>query len=207
MILKNRAEAGKKLAEKLINYREGDNLSILAVLPNGVEVGRQISLALGYPLKGIIVEKIVLPRVPALAVGAVGSVGRPVVEERLVKKFEVKKESLQAEISKLKLKVKNQSKAYKNIGAIAAEDGTVLIIDDGIATGFTMGAAIKMVRQSNPKKIVAVAPVIAKEVLAKIESLADEVVYLTSPALFISLSEFYSEFPKVTEKKIKELLA
>jgi len=207
----DRIEAGQKLAQKLKEVLgEEKTLSqglVLAIPRGGVVVGQQIAKVLNYLLDVIIVKKIGAPGNPELAVGAVGLVGEPVIDEDLVARLGVEKDYLEKKIAEIKNQIIIQEKEWRaGKEPLDFKNKVVVITDDGVATGATVKAAIEIARQANPQKIILAVPVIAKESLNEIENLADEVVYLEAPELFFAVGQFYQDFEQVTDEEVKELL-
>lgn len=203
MVFSSRTEAGQKLLVKLQSFRSEENLLLLAISSGGIIVGKELSRFLGCSLDLLICEKIISPRYPELALGWVGSIGREILDRRLMEKLELKKLGMKDQLVLAKNKVEEKEKAWRSSKPMLNLLGkTVLLVDDGIATGMTMSGAIQLVRQQEPKKIVVTVPVVAREALPKIEKLADEVIYLYCPELFISLSEFYEDFPQIQLEEV-----
>ncbi len=210
MIFSDRFEAGKQLAGKLLetlDLTSNSSLVVLAIPRGGIIIGSQLSLALKCPLDVVVTKKIGAPGNQELAIGAVGLKGKTVVDEKLAMRVGADEAYLQSKIANLKSEVARRFKEYHGQkSAINLKDKLVIITDDGVATGATMKAAIEIVRQENPQKIVVAVPVIAKEALKEIEDLADEVVYLEAPELFFAVGQFYQNFEQVSDEKVKELL-
>lgn len=207
MIFKNRQEAGKKLAEKLKDFQDSQDLIVLAIPRGGLVIGKQLSLVLNCPLDILVTKKIGAPNNPELAIGAVGIIGEPVINEELTSRLGVGKGYLEKEITNRKAEVERRVREYRgNRSIIELKDKTIIITDDGVATGATMMAAIEIVRQQGPKKIVVAIPVISRDSMLKLEEQADEVVYLEAPLMFFAVGQFYQEFDQVSDKEVKELL-
>jgi len=210
MIFPNRFEAGKQLADKLLetlDLTSNSSLVVLAIPRGGVIIGSQLASTLKCPLEIIVTKKIGAPGNPELAIGAVGAVGEPVIDENLVARVGVDEAYLQSKIANLKSEIAKRIKEYHgDKPVINLKDKLVIITDDGVATGATMKAAIEIVRQENPQKIIVAVPVIAKDALKEIESLADEVVYLEAPDLFFAVGQFYQDFEQITNEEVKKLL-
>ena len=207
MIFKNRQEAGKKLAEKLKDFQDSQDLIVLAIPRGGLVIGKQLSLVLNCPLDILVTKKIGAPNNPELAIGAVGIIGEPVINEELTSRLGVGKGYLEKEITNRKAEVERRVREYRgNRSIIELKDKTIIITDDGVATGATMMAAIEIIRQQGPKKIVVAIPVISRDSMLKLEEQADEVVYLEAPLMFFAVGQFYQEFDQVSDKEVKELL-
>ncbi len=210
MIFSNRSEAGKQLAGKLLETlgsTSDSSLVVLAIPRGGIIIGFQLSLVLRCPLDVIVTKKIGAPGNQELAIGAIGLKGEPVIDEKLAMRVGADESYLQSKITSLKVEVARMFEEYHGQKpAIDLKGKLVIITDDGVATGATMKAAIEIVRQENPQKIVVAVPVIAKDALKEIEDLADEVVYLEAPELFFAVGQFYQDFEQTSDEKVKELL-
>ena len=206
-MFKNREEAGRKLADKLASYRATKNLIVLAIPRGGVVIGKELAQALDCPLEVIITKKIGAPGNSELAVGAVGAIGEPVINEALAERVGADENYLKSQISNLKSEIARREKEFRRgRPKLNLKDRIVIITDDGVATGATMMAAIEMVRQQNPKKIIVAVPVIALDTLGKIKVLADEVICLDSPLMFFAVGQFYQDFPQISDEEVKEIL-
>jgi len=207
-MFQNRAQAGKKLASKLLSYKATKNLIVLAIPRGGVVVGKILSQALDCPLEVIVTKKIGAPGNPELAIGAVGVVGKPVIDEELAERVGADENYLKSKILNLKSEIKRREKIFRRDKLpLNLKDKTVILTDDGVATGATMMAAIEITRQQNPKKIIVAVPVIAKDTLEKIEKLADEVVYLDAPEMFFAVGQFYQDFSQITDEEVRKILS
>jgi len=207
-MFQNRAQAGKKLASKLLSYKATKNLIVLAIPRGGVVVGKILSQALDCPLEVIVTKKIGAPGNPELAIGAVGVVGKPVIDEELAERVGADENYLKSKILNLKSEIKRREKIFRRDKLpLNLKDKTVILTDDGVATGATMMAAIEITRQQNPKKIIVAVPVIAKDTLEKIEKLADEVVFLDAPEMFFAVGQFYQDFSQITDEEVRKILS
>jgi predicted phosphoribosyltransferase len=208
----NRSEAGQKLAQKLKEVlgeqKAVNKLLILAIPRGGVVIGRQIADFLKCLMDVIITKKIGAPGNPELAIGAVGAIGEPVIDEALAERVGADEDYLKNKIEKIKENIEVQEKEFRQDKLpLDLKDKVVVITDDGVATGSTIKAAIEVVRQSNPQKIIVAIPVIARDALKEIENLADEVIYLEAPELFFAVGQFYQEFEQVSDETVKKLLS
>lgn len=207
MVFKNREEAGKKLSVKLRAFQKKKNLIVLAIPRGGLVVGKQLAQALSCPLDIIVTKKIGAPGNPELAIGAVGLMGEPVINEELAHKVGADEEYLQKEIASRQAEIERRIKEYRGgKPAPNLKNKIVIITDDGVATGATMEAAVEVVRQQEPKKIIVAIPIIARDSLKKLEEKADEVIYLDAPLMFFAVGQFYQEFGQVSDKEVKEIL-
>ncbi len=211
MIFQDRDEAGRKLADRLKDClgqqaRQQPTL-VLAIPRGGVLVAKPIADFFQLPLDLIIVKKIGAPTNLELAIGAVSATGEPIIDENLVKQTGATEEYLSQTIVKLKEEVKNKELFLRGKRPQSDFKGkNLIIVDDGVATGSTIKAAIEIARQDNPARITIAIPVIAKDTLSVIESLADEVVYLDVPELFFAVGKFYKNFDQVTDNEVKNII-
>jgi len=207
VLFKNRIIAGQQLAEKLSSLKDQKNVIILGIPRGGVVVAKEISKLLSAPLDIIVTKKIPTPSHPELALGAVGTIGEPVIDEELAKKMQADQKYLDDQIIQLRKMVIEKEKQFRQEKPFLDLKGkAVILVDDGVATGSTIMAAIEIIRQSNPNKIIIATPVIAKDTLSKIEKLADEVIYLQAPSLFFAVGQFYKDFEQVLDNEVKYLL-
>lgn len=207
MVFQNRHQAGLQLAAKLAAYKKIKDLIVLAIPRGGAVVGKVLAEKLRSPLDVIVTKKIGAPGNPELAIGAVGSIGEPVINEELANQIGAGEEYIKKQIKSIKNEIRRREKDFRQgKPPLRLEGKTVIITDDGVATGATTMAAIEVVRQQNPKKIVLAVPVIAHDTLTKIEKLADEVVYLDAPALFFAVGQFYRQFDQVSDAEVVKLL-
>lgn len=207
MVFKNREEAGKKLAAKLQDYQKTKNLIILAIPRGGLVIGKQLAQTLNCSLDIIVTKKIGAPGNPELAIGAVGAMGEPVINRELAIKVGADEKYLQKEIANRQAEVERRIKEYRgNKPPPNLRNKIAIITDDGVATGATMEAAVEVVRQQEPKKIVVAVPVTSRDSLKKLEEKADEVIYLDAPLMFFAVGQFYQNFPQTTDEEVKKLL-
>lgn len=207
MVFQNRIEAGKRLANKLSNFQAFKDLIVLGIPRGGVVVGRELIKVLGCPFDVIITKKIGAPGHSELAIGAVGATGEPVINEELAGRTRANDDYINNQILKIKNEIARREKEFRgNKPPLDLKGKTVILTDDGVATGATMMAAIEVIRQQNPKKIIVAIPVIARDSLVKIENLADEVIYLEAPVLFFAVGQFYQEFKQISNEEIKKIL-
>ena len=207
MIFSDRAQAGRQLIPKLSYLKNQKNLVVLAIPKGGILVGKPIALALNTPLEVIISKKISAPLAPELAIGAVASTGEPVINEELAQRVGANDYYLKQQTEITKQEVVRREKEFRaDQPPLNLKGKTVVLVDDGVATGSTVLLAIELVRQQEPQKIIVAIPVIAQESLDKIQQLADEVIYLEAPKLFFAVSQFYRDFSVLTDDQVKQIL-
>ncbi|MFH0937539.1 MAG: phosphoribosyltransferase family protein [Candidatus Daviesbacteria bacterium] len=205
MHFKNRVEAGDKLAESLRNY-QGQKAVIYALPRGGVVVGAEIAKKLGLPLDLIIVRKIGHPYNPEYAIGAVTENGTIILNEE--EKQEIDPEWLKKEVQTQQEEAKRRKDLYLPINhKISANNQIAIIVDDGIATGLTMQAAIKEIRQQNPQRIVIAVPIIPKDTVQKLTSEGIEIIALDELKEFVgAVGAYYDFFPQLSDEEVIELI-
>jgi len=203
-MFKNREEAGKKLADKL-KHLKSENLVVLAIPRGGVVVGKILSQELDCPLEVMVVRKIGAPGNPELAIGALGPDETVVWNHDILNQLRLSPERLAPEIGNLKLEIRERTEKFGNKN-IELKDKTVVLTDDGIATGATTEAAIAWIKLQKPKEIILAVPVAPPEVVEKFKNLVDEAVFLETPAFFSAVGQFYEDFPQVEDDEVVKLL-
>ena len=206
-MFKDRVEAGKRLAEKLKKYKNKKEVIVLAVPRGGVIVGREVADFLGCPLDVCVTKKLGAPNQPELAVGAVGPGGVWVVDERIAQSTGADEKYLKRETEIKTEEIKRRMEEYrKGKKELNLKSRVVILVDDGIATGATMEAAAKWLRQKKVNKIALAVPVAPPDSIQKLKKLFDEVVCLETPWSFFAVGQFYDEFGQTTDEEVMELL-
>jgi predicted phosphoribosyltransferase len=206
MLFKDRIQAGQKLAEKLLEYKD-KNVIILAIPRGGVVVAYEIAKVLNAPLDLIIPRKIGAPYQPELAIGAVTQDGTIILNEDIISYLPIPENYIEAEAERQKKEIERRLIKYRG-SAIEPklENKIVIIVDDGIATGATMLAAIASIRKKKPLKIIAAVPVAPPESLEKIKEYADEIVCLQTPEPFFAIGQFYERFEQLEDEEVIDIL-
>lgn len=204
----NRQAAGRQLAEKLKSYA-GDPEAVVVALPRGgVVVAFEIAEALRIPLEILVVRKLGVPWQPELAMGAIASGGKPVLHDEVVRMCGVTHQEIEACIEAETEELERREKAYR--GDRPAPDyraKTVIVTDDGIATGATAEVAIEALRKQGVGRVVVAVGVAPPDTLRRLSRLADEVVCLLTPEPFEAISLWFQEFGQTTDEEVKSLLA
>ncbi|MGE5443931.1 MAG: phosphoribosyltransferase [Ignavibacteriales bacterium] len=204
-IFKDRKEAGKELAEKLSEYKGKENILILALPRGGVPVAFEVAESLGADLDVFITRKLRFPGEPELAVGALAENGEVFLNKEL--KNYCSEEYLKEEISYQREEVRRRQVLYRDGKELPSLVGkTIILIDDGIATGATMIATIRALRASDIKVLIVAVPVAPTEVIKEFSKLADELVVLYTPYPFIAVGAHYSYFNQVSDEEVREYL-
>ncbi len=205
MIFHDRENAGQLLAEKLRTYQTQAETVILALPRGGVAVGAEIARVLNLPLDILIPRKIGHPENPEYAIGALTETGEIVFNEE--ERTAIDPVWLKQEIDREKKEAKRRLELYRgDRPASELKNKTVIIVDDGLATGLTVRAAIAQVRRAGPAKIVVAVPVAALDSAEKIKQEVDEFVALETPLFFGAVGAFYQNFPQVSDAEVIKYL-
>lgn len=203
---RDRAEAGKILAEALESYAGRQDLLVLALPRGGLPVAQEVAQALPAPLDLMLVRKLGFPGREELAMGAVASGGVRVLNPEVAEL--VAPETIAYVEARERAELSRRERAYRGDRPYPELTGRVVfLVDDGLATGATMRAAIAAVRQRQPKQIVVAVPVAPREAVARLEQEADLVVCPLRPSAFISISMWYEDFTQVTDDEVEKRLA
>ncbi len=207
MFFKDREDAGSQLAQQLSSYRDAQNTVVLGLARGGVVPAAAIANALRLPLDVMIVKKLGAPGQEELAIGAVAATGDRVLNKQLIDSMHVLPAYIQAVTDKAGKECDRRAALYrKAYPAVDLKKQTVLLVDDGIATGLTMEVAIKAAHHQGAKKIVVAVPVLPAETVPTMQELADEVVFVQAPEYFGAVGSFYDYFPQVEHDVVIRLL-
>jgi putative phosphoribosyl transferase len=208
MILKDRKQAGIQLAAELLRFKEQDPV-VLALPRGGVPVGFEVAKALGAPLDLILVRKIGAPFQPELAVAAVvdGERMELVINEDVLAALDLSEEDIRKQAKQEVEEIERRQRLY--LGGrerVRVRGRTVLVVDDGIATGATMRASLRAVRRREPSRLVLAVPVAPAETVDQLRREVDEVVCLAMPSPFGAIGQFYVDFRQVGDDEVRDLL-
>lgn len=207
MIFRDRGEAGRLLANELLSLKGERDVIVLAIPRGGVPVGMEVAKAIGAPLDIVVTRKIGAPGNPELAVGAVTEEGEMILDHDLVGALGVTSEYLRREAARQVEEIRAREEKYRGRRPYPALEGrTVVIVDDGIATGSTVRAAVRSVKARRAGRIIVAVPVAPPDVVAELSRSVDRVVCLTSPEYFEAVGEFYQEFEQVEDETVKRIL-
>lgn len=208
MLFKDRLDAGRQLASQLTQFAEAKDVIVLGLARGGVVVAAEIAHALHVVLDVIIVRKIGAPYNEEFALGALSENDVVILDQKVVAALGVSQEYLKAEVARQKELLDQRLKMYRHARIpVSLQGKTVILVDDGLATGASMQCAIQSVRKGNPGKIIVALPVAAPDSLQKISHEVDEVVCLTSPFSFEAVGAFYAHFPQVSDREVIKCLA
>jgi len=205
----DRRDAGIQLAEKLKHYKSCKGVLILALPRGGAVTGLEIARAIGAPLDVLIVRKIGFPYQLELAIGAVSETGAVVLNQRIISEGGVTKKYIEDEISAQKKEIDRRIKLYRGgrrLGFEEVEGKTIILVDDGVATGATMKAAIATLKKENIKRLIVAVPVSPPETADDLRAMADEFVCLYTPTDFMAVGNYYRNFAQVTDEEVTEIL-
>jgi len=207
MIFKNRIDAGQKLAQALKKYKNAKSALILALPRGGVVVGFEVAKALNLPLDIVVPRKIGAPGNPEFAIGAITETGEGIFDETTISTYGISQEYIDKTVAKEKKEAERRLKTYRGARPpLNLKNKTVIIVDDGLATGLTMRAAIKTVKQYGAAKIIVAVPVTPPDTARLIKKEVDEIIYLDAPLFFGAVGAFYEEFSQTTDKEVIDLL-
>lgn len=193
----------------LLDRHRGRSGTVLLALPRGgVPVAASIALALALPLDVLLVHKIGAPSEPELAIGAVSVDGVVVLDHKTIAAMGISKAALEAAISHERMELLRRERLYRGDRPTLSLAGrTVILIDDGLATGYTMLAAIRAVRRQQPGRVVVAVPVALQETLGGLRAEADETVCVHTPRKLESVGQFYEDFSQVSDEQVIEELS
>ena len=203
---RDRIDAGKRLASELKDFSSKKGI-VLAIPRGGVVVGYEIAKALNLQLDVIIPRKIGAPDNPELAIGAVAEDGTAILDENLVRYLGVSREYVKEEIERQKQEIQRRLKLYRQDTSYPNLKGLdVIVVDDGIATGSTMKAALASVKNRGAASVTVAVPVGPPSTIEELEKMADQVLCLYKPEYFQAIGEFYSDFSQTLDEEVIRLL-
>ena len=203
----NRSEAGRLLAEKLEKYAGRDDVLVLGLPRGGVPVAYEVAKRLNAPLDVFVVRKLGVPGFEELAAGAIASGGVRVLNEDVMRAIPHADETIEVVSARERAELERREQMYRaGRPAPDVRNRTVILVDDGLATGATMRAAVKALRQSGAAKIVVAVPVGPPDTCDEFEQLADETLCLSTPPFFQAVGQYYEDFSQTSDDDVRELL-
>jgi predicted phosphoribosyltransferase len=204
----NRAEAGRLLAEKLEKYADRNDVIVLGLPRGGVPVAYEVAKSLRVPLDVFIVRKLGVPGFEELAAGAIASGGVRVLNEDVLRALPNAGEIIESVTAKETAELERREKSYRDDRpAPEFRDRVVILVDDGLATGATMRAAVKALRQRGVAKIVVAVPVGPPDTCREFEDEADETICASAPEFFQAVGQYYEDFSQTSDEEVRDLLA
>ncbi|RPI97065.1 MAG: phosphoribosyltransferase [Chloroflexi bacterium] len=207
MQFQNRTEAGRLLAAKIYAYADRPDVVVLALPRGGVPVAYEVARALHAPLDVFVVRKLGVPGHEELAMGAIASGGTRVINREVVRAAGVSVEELEHVEAEERRELDRRELAYRDRRPVPKLAGkTVILVDDGLATGATMWAAVVALRQLNPARIVVAVPAASPETCAAFEPEVDEIVCAITPEPFGGVGRWYEDFGQTSDAEVRDLL-
>ena len=203
----DRREAGRTLAALLQKFAGRGDVTVLGLPRGGVPVAFEVAGSLGAPLDLFLVRKLGMPGHRELAMGAIASGGVRVLNDVVVRSFGISPEVIDAVAREEQQELQRREAAYRDGPPAPLEGRVVMLIDDGLATGSTMKAAVQAVRQRNPSRIVVAVPVGAPQTCDELSTLADDVVCARTPQQFSAVGQWYLNFEQTTDQEVRDLLS
>ena len=208
MLYRDRNHAGRVLAKELQGYAGRPDVLVLGLPRGGVPVAYEVARALGVPMDVFIVRKLGAPGQPELAVGAIASGGVRVLNSDIVRVLGISERQIEELTAHEQQEIEKRERLYRGDRPPIAVSGlTVILVDDGLATGSTMRAAAAALRHANPAKIVVAVPLAAEATCEVIAAEVDQVVCAATPAPFYAVGQWYEQFTQTTDEEVRELLA
>lgn len=207
MLFRDRADAGEQLSRELAGYSGRKDVVVLALPRGGVPVAYEVARALHVPLDVFLVRKLGLPGQEELAMGAISSGGVRVLNEDVIGLLGIPNDVIENVTAKEQRELERRARSYRgDRPAPDVEGRTVILIDDGLATGSTIRAAVAALRRKHPARIVVAVPVGAPEICAELQNEADEIICVETPEPFYGVGAWYEDFSQTTDEEVRDLL-
>jgi len=205
---RDRREAGRVLAAGLSAYANRPDVRVLALPRGGVPVGAEVASALGAPLDVFVVRKLGVPGHEEYALGAIATGGVRVLNEDVVRALRIPDRVIDALAAREQEELARRERVYRgHRPPLDVRGRTVILVDDGLATGATMHAAIRALRQQQPARIVVAVPTASPETCAELKTEVDDIICATTPDPFYAVGLWYEDFSQTTDEEVRELLA
>jgi len=208
MVFRDRTHAGQLLAGTLMKYAGRDDVVVLGLPRGGVPVAFEVATRLHAPLDVIVVRKLGVPGWEELAMGAIASGGVRVINHEVVRAAAISQDAIEASAAAQLKELHRRELAYRgHTGTPEIEHKVVILVDDGIATGSTIRAAVQALRQQKPKQLIIAVPTAAAESCAMLKPMVDEFIALVVPDEFHAVGQWYESFSQTTDAEVTRLLA
>ena len=203
----NRREAGLELAEKLDRFAGRQDVVVLGLARGGVPVAYEIARSLDLPLDVFVVRKLGAPGHDEFAIGAIATGGVRVLNQEAIQLLGITRSTIERITMLEQQELERREKMYRGArGQVAVKGRTVLVVDDGLATGATMKAAVAALRKSDPRSIIVAAPVVARDTFRELRTIADGCEYVLAPEPFYGVGLWYADFTPTTDREVQLLL-
>jgi putative phosphoribosyl transferase len=203
---RDRAEAGRELGA-VAQHLAGPDTIVLGLPRGGIPVAAEVARALGAPLNALVVRKLGLPGHEELAIGAIASGGVRVIADEVVRVHRVSDETIDAITERERAELARREAMLGMTAHPNLQDKVVVIVDDGLATGSTMRAAVAAVQAQRPRRVIVAVPVGAPGVVADLGGIADEVLCLLQPASMMAVGAWYADFSQTTDEQVRDILS
>lgn len=203
----DRRDAGRRVAARLLEYAGDPNVTILALPRGGVPVGYEVAHALDAPLDLFVVRKLGVPGQEEMAMGAIASGGVRVLNEDLIGYLDISDDAIERVTREEQEELRRREKTYRaGASPLDVEGRMVILVDDGLATGATMKAAVAALRALRPEKIIVAVPTAEPTVCAEMRRLADECICASTPVPFRAVGMWYDDFSQTTDEEVRMLI-
>jgi predicted phosphoribosyltransferase len=208
MLFRDRTDAGRLLAGELTRYADRPDVVVLALPRGGVPVASEVARALHAPLDVFVVRKLGVPGHQELAMGAIATAGVRVLNDDVVAALEIPPQVIDEVTEEERLELARREQLYRGgRPPLPVRDCTVILVDDGLATGSTMRAAVAALRRQRPRRIVVAVPVGSRDTCEELAAEADEVVCANTPHPFRAVGLWYDDFSQTSDEEVHDLLA
>lgn len=208
MLYTDRAHAGQVLADKLVPYAGRSDVVVLALPRGGVPVAFRVAEELDAPLDVFLVRKLGFPGSEEFAMGAIASGGVRVLNEPVLDRYGVPEAVVETVARREGLELERREKSYRRgLPPLEVRGKTAIVVDDGLATGFSMRAAVTALRALGPRKVVVAVPVGPRETVEELRRIADEVICPATPEPFLAVGRFYENFDQTSDREVVDLLS
>lgn len=204
----NRRDAGRQLAEALRPLRSAPGLVVLGLPRGGIPVAFEVATALDAPLDVCVVRKLGVPGHEEYAMGAIASGGVETLDDRTIRELHISPDDIRQTVARERLELARRERAYRDgRPPLDLRGRTVILVDDGLATGASMRAAVMAIRHGEPKGIIVAVPVASQSACVAVESVANGCVCVATPEPFFGVGQWYEDFGQTTDQEVRELLA
>jgi predicted phosphoribosyltransferase len=208
ILFSDRRDAGRQLARKLSGYAGRDDVLVLALPRGGVPVAYEVAEALDVPLDVFLVRKLGVPGQEELAMGAIASGGVEILDPGILARFGVSEDEVSEVVKKEERELARRERAYRDDRPpLELKGRTVILVDDGLATGASMRAAVSAVASASPGRLVVAVPVAPRSTALEFRKRVNEFVCLATPEPFVAVGMFYDDFGEPSDQEVRELLA